>query len=224
MLRLQTVLVFLAAWVAETKALQHRKCFILKAWTAHSIFNKSLLQISLPKAQKTQDAACTELLFLGKSGFSQTLARGILTGGALISTISAAAVLGGDDSCKGQEYLQETSHLTMSEKVNFPLSSYSFWNECNDSHAEILENRKITHRAAVEGHCEIWTYRVPVTEVTPMPPVQWSPHPPSAWIVFLQCDPCSEFTHRVTDLWITNLTRYWWHLFKPRHPGSCHLA
>ena len=150
-----TVLVFLAAWVVETEALEHRKCLILKAWTAHSIFNKSLFQTSLPKAQRTQDAACTELLFLGKSGFSWMLPRGILTGEALISTISAAAVLGGGDSHEGQEYLQETSHLTMSEEVIFPLFSCSFRDECNDSHAETQENRKITQWAAVRGHCEI---------------------------------------------------------------------
>lgn len=83
-----TVLVFLAAWVVETEALEHRKCLILKEGTAHSIFNKSLFQTSLPKAQRTQDAACTELLFLGKSGFSWMLLRGILTGKALISTTS----------------------------------------------------------------------------------------------------------------------------------------
>ena len=66
-----------------------------------------------------QDAACTELLFLGMSGFSWMQGRGILTEGALISTISAAAVLGGSGSRKGQEYLQETSHLTMLEEVIF---------------------------------------------------------------------------------------------------------
>lgn len=150
-----TVLVFLAAGVIETEVLEHRKCLILKAWTAHSIFNKSLFQTSLPEAQSMQDAACTEFLFLGKSGFSRMQGRGILTEGALISAISAAAVLGGSDSRKGQEYLQETSHLTLLEEVIFPLSSCSFWDECNDSHAEIQENRKITQWAAVKGHCEI---------------------------------------------------------------------
>lgn len=145
--------------------------------------------ISFPEAQRTQDAACIELLFLGKSGFSPLDAtRGILTGGAFGFHYLCSCSSGWGWQFGWQEYLQETSHLTMSEEVVFLcLSCFSEWMQWLPMQ-RYWKIEKITQRAAVKGHCEIWTYRVPVTEVTPHASysVGFFADPPSALIMFLQ--------------------------------------
>jgi hypothetical protein len=95
-----------------------------------------LFQTSLPKAQRTQDAACTELLFLGKSGFSWMLLRGLLTGEALISTTPQLQFWVGVTVMRDKNTFRN-HHFSS-------VFSCSFRDECNDSHAETQENRKIT--------------------------------------------------------------------------------